>query len=67
MPLNRLVIETDSPYLTPKPLRQKRGKHLRNEPANVKVVANFLAKLKKVEVDKLEKITTKNAQELFNL
>ncbi len=67
VPLNRLVIETDSPYLTPMPLRQTRGKYLRNEPANVKVVANFLAKLKKVEVDKLEKITTKNAQELFNL
>lgn len=67
VPLNRLVIETDSPYLTPVPLRQRQSKHLRNEPANVKVVANFLAKLKKVEVDKLEKITTKNAQELFNL
>jgi len=60
--LERLVVETDSPYLAPKPRRR-----LRNEPANVKIVAEFLAKLKNISREKLEQATTKNAERLFNL
>ena len=62
IPLELLVVETDSPYLAPKPRRR-----LRNEPANVKIVAEFLAKLKNISREKLEQATTKNAERLFNL
>lgn len=60
IPLDRLLIETDSPFLTP---RLKRG--LRNEPCNVTIVAEFLSQLKKVSVDKIKTSTTKNAEVLF--
>lgn len=62
VPEDRLLIETDCPFLAPVP---KRGK--RNEPANVLYVAKFMANLRQVELETLAKQTTKNAQELFNL
>jgi len=62
VPLEKLVLETDSPFLSPKP---KRG--LRNEPINVKITAEFLAKFNNVSLDKLEALTTKNAEVLFNI
>lgn len=59
-PLDRLLIETDSPYLTPVPFRGKR-----NEPANVILVGEKIAELLEMEVAELAKITTANAHRLF--
>ncbi|MEG2148918.1 MAG: TatD family hydrolase [Clostridiales bacterium] len=62
MPLDRLVIETDCPYLTPK---QYRGK--RNEPAYVRFVAEKIAELRDISPEEAAQITTENAQRLFNV
>ena len=62
IPLNRLLIETDSPYLTPHPYRGKR-----NEPARVKLIAEEIARLKGLSLEELAEITTKNAKEVFKL
>lgn len=60
VPLDRLLIETDCPYLTPHPFRGKR-----NEPAYVKYVAEEIAQLKEIDYEQLAKITTENAKKLF--
>lgn len=62
VPLDRLLIETDSPYLSPE---GRRGE--RNEPANVRITAEFLAELRGEELDNFMAATTKNARELWNL
>jgi len=62
IPIERLVLETDAPYLTPQP---KRGK--RNEPAFVRYVAQELARLKGLSLDDVERITSLNAKQLFGL
>ncbi len=62
VPLNRLLVETDSPYLSPVPLRGKR-----NEPAHVVHTAGCLAALHGVELELLAKHTTQNALELFKI
>lgn len=62
IPLKRLLLETDSPYLTPAPNRR-----LRNEPVNVKIVAEWLAKIKKTTIKQIAAETTRNAQNLFKL
>jgi TatD DNase family protein len=62
IPLNRLLIETDCPYLAPHPFRGKR-----NEPAYVKLVAEEIAELKEVEFEQLAKQTTANAKEIFGI
>lgn len=59
-PLEKILLETDSPYLTPEPLRG-----LRNEPKNVKITAEFLARLKDISFTKVCQITTENAQKVF--
>lgn len=61
-PLDRLLVETDSPYLSPVPLRGKR-----NEPAHVVHTASCLAGLLGISVERLAEATTKNAQSLFGL
>ncbi len=61
-PLERMLLETDSPFLTPPP---NRGKI--NQPANVKLVAEFLAKLRGESLTNLAAATTANAKQLFNL
>jgi TatD DNase family protein len=61
-PLDRIVTETDSPFLTPEP---KRGR--RNMPEYVIITARFLAKLKGCTFDKLKDETTKNAHQIFKL
>lgn len=60
--INKLVLETDSPFLAPEGLRGKR-----NEPKNVRIVAEFIAKLRGVELSYIEKVTTANAKRLFDL
>ena len=62
IPRDRFLIETDSPYLAPVP---KRGK--RNEPAFVRHVAEKVAELKGVNVEDIERISARNAKELFGL
>ncbi|AXI07532.1 YchF/TatD family DNA exonuclease [Oceanobacillus sp. 143] len=61
-PLDKLLIETDAPYLSPVPYRGKR-----NEPAYVKYVAEEIAKLREIPTDEIAKITTKNAFRLFGI
>ncbi|WOE69284.1 TatD family hydrolase [Hydrogenimonas thermophila] len=62
VPLSRLVIETDAPYLTPHPHRGKR-----NEPYYTVFVAEKIAEVLKMEVKDIENITTKNSCELFGI
>ena len=62
LPLDSLVLETDSPYLTPEP---KRG--TRNEPANVLYIAEFIASIKDISLDELSKITEKNVKDIFDI
>lgn len=61
-PLDRIVLETDAPYLTPIPHRGKR-----NEPAYVKFVAAKVAEFKGLDVSEVEMTTTANARALFNI
>lgn len=61
-PLDKILVETDAPYLAPEPLRGKR-----NRPANVAVVGNFLADLLDVPVQRFAETTTANANTLFGL
>jgi TatD DNase family protein len=60
--LEDILLETDCPYLTPVP---KKGE--RNEPLNVKYVAEKIAQIKEISVMEVEKVTTENARKLFNL
>ena len=62
LPLDRLLVETDCPFLTPHPHRGKR-----NEPAYVRLVAERIAALRGMSFDELAKATTANAQHLFDL
>lgn len=62
IPLERILIETDSPYLTPEPFRGKR-----NEPAYVRYVAKTIAELRGISIEQLENTTTENAKQIFNL
>ncbi|MFB4161961.1 TatD family hydrolase [Geomicrobium sp. JSM 1781026] len=62
VPLDRLLIETDCPFLAPHPYRGKR-----NEPAHVALVAEKIAELKGVTVEEIAEITTANAKRLFGL
>ncbi|QHS23875.1 TatD family hydrolase [Virgibacillus sp. MSP4-1] len=62
VPLDRLLIETDCPFLAPHPYRGKR-----NEPAYVKLVAEKIAELKALSYDEIATITTKNAKEFFRI
>ncbi len=60
IPIERMLIETDSPYLAPVPFRGKK-----NEPAYVKYVAGKIAELRGVSPEKVEEETTTNAKNLF--
>ena len=60
--MEHIVLETDSPYLSPTPYRGKR-----NESSYVKLVAEKLAEVKNIPLDEVAEITTENAIELFRL
>lgn len=61
-PFNRLLVETDCPFLAPEPHRGTRS-----EPVHVKIIAECLAKLKNISLGEVVKLTTKNAQSLFKM
>ncbi len=62
VPLDRLLVETDAPYLAPMPFRGKR-----NEPAWVRHTAECLAEVKGIPVEELAEATTANALRVFGL
>lgn len=62
IPLDMLMLETDSPYLTPVPYRGKE-----NRPAYVKYVADEIANLRGVSVDEVVSVTTANAERVFKI
>lgn len=61
-PLDRLLLETDAPFLPPQEFRGQR-----NEPRYVKYLAQEIAKIKEISIDKISQITTDNAKNFFNL
>jgi len=75
VPIDRILIETDCPYLTPPlPRRSSAGtkagpkaKKERNEPMFVKYVAERIAELRNESYEKISEVTTQNAKRLFNL
>ena len=62
VPNDRMLIETDSPYLSPEPLRGRR-----NDPRNVKLIAKKIAEVKKMPLEEVAKITYENAINIFNI
>lgn len=62
IPENRLLVETDSPYLAPVPFRGKKC-----EPAMVKLNATKLAEIRGMDLSEIAKLTTKNAKDLFQI
>jgi len=61
-PLNKILLETDSPYLAPPPFQNKR-----NTPLNTKYIAKEISRIKKIDFNKITEITTQNARELFSI
>ena len=61
-PIEKILLETDSPYLAPTPYRGKR-----NESAYLPIVADKMAKLFEISVAEIARITSKNAKQLFDL
>ncbi len=62
IPEDRILIETDSPYLSPEPLRGKR-----NDSSNVKYIAQKIADFRKVPLERIAEVTYKNAIKIYNL
>lgn len=62
VPNDKLLIETDSPYLTPEPFRGTR-----NDSRNVKLVAQKLAEIKNISIEEISKITYENAKKIYNI
>lgn len=62
VPLDRILIETDSPYLSPEPNRGKR-----NDSRNVKFIAQKIANFKEIPIDEIAKITYENALRIFTI
>ena len=60
--LKHVVLETDSPYLTPVPYRGKQ-----NNPVYVEFVAEKIASLKNIPVEEVKKITTENAMKVYGI
>lgn len=62
VPLDRILIETDSPYMSPEPFRGKR-----NTPANVKYIAQKIAEIKEKTIEQIAKQTYENTEKIFNI
>lgn len=62
VPLDRMLIETDSPYLSPEPNRGKR-----NDSSNVKYIAQKIADLRGIDIDEVANVTYNNANRIFNI
>jgi TatD DNase family protein len=62
VPMNRLLVETDCPYLTPEPLRGKL-----NEPAHVRFVVQKMAELRQQHPDEIAYLTSRNAREVYRI
>ena len=62
VPMNRILIETDSPYLSPEPLRGKR-----NDSRNVKYVAQKIAEIKGISLETVANQTYNNAMKIFEI
>ena len=62
IPLENIILETDSPYLTPEPFRGKR-----NEPARIHEIADFICELKGITTDELATITNNNIKRIFDI
>lgn len=62
VPNDKMLIETDSPYLSPEPLRGKR-----NDPRNVKYIAKKIAEVKNITIEEVADITYENAMKILNL
>lgn len=62
IPLKSIILETDSPYLTPVPYRGKK-----NEPSHIKDIALFLADVYNIDVEEIAKITTANVKRIFDI
>src|SRR5574344_129272 len=62
IPLDHILLETDSPWLTPVPFRGKR-----NESSYISYIAEKVASVKKISLEEVARITTENAQKLFNI
>ena len=62
LPMDKILLETDCPYLTPVPFRGKR-----NEPKNVVYVADMIARIKNVTIEEVAEKTTENAKRLFGI
>ena len=62
LPLDRILLETDSPFLAP---QSKRGQ--RNEPSAVKEIAELIADLKEISVEEVADQTTQNAKKMFKI
>jgi TatD DNase family protein len=57
-----MLIETDSPYLSPEPLRGKR-----NDSRNVKYIAKKIAEVKQIPLEEVAKVTYENAKRIFDI
>ena len=62
IPLENIILETDSPYLTPEPFRGKR-----NEPKRILEIAKFICELKNISLEELSKITNENVKRIFDI
>ena len=62
VPIEHIVVETDSPYLAPEPNRGDR-----NEPAYIRHVADRLARIKDLPIQEVERMTTENARDIYDL
>ncbi len=65
IPLELLVLETDSPYLVPEPLKSQ--KVFPNEPKNIKIIAEFVAQITKTPFNRLVEVIDANSKRLFSL
>ena len=62
IPLERIVLETDAPFLTPDPYRK-----FKNEPKYIRIIAEYLAELKHIDITEVENITTDNVFKIFSI